>query len=326
MDFDPVPYAAGLDRRRFVRRVALLAGTALLAGPRRAAAAACGAGGTRADEVLRVAFIGPEGAAGLAARRGAELGVEEAVQALGLLGQRFEAVFAGAANPDAAVAEAARLLDARRVFGLIGGFDLATARALGRFARERGVIFVNAGCPDDSLRGEHCDRTTFHVAASEAMLSDALALWRRDAPPSVADAPGSVSLWHPELERFGAGQLNDRFRSRFGEGMQPAGWASWMAVKVLWEAAARARTSEADVLARFLASGRARFDGHKGMPLSFRTWDHQLRQPLYVLGGPENEVGEVLGEVPRARRDEERGWVELLDQLGVREDHVSRCG
>jgi hypothetical protein len=34
----------------------------------------------------------------------------------------------------------------------------------------------------------------------------------------------------------------------------------------------------------------------------------------------------VLGEVPRARRDEERGWVELLDQLGVREDHVSRCG
>jgi ABC-type branched-subunit amino acid transport system substrate-binding protein len=325
MDSDPVRYAAGLDRRRFLRRAALLAGSALLV-PARRAAAACGAGAPGADDVLRVAFIGLEGAAGLAARRGAELGAEEAVQALGLLGQRFEAAFAAAANPDAAVAEAARLLDAQRVFGVIGGFDLATARALGRFARERGVIFVNVGCTDDSLRGEHCERTTFHVAASGAMLSDALALWQQDAPASVADAPGSVSLWHPELERFGAGQLNDRFRSRFGEPLQPAGWASWMAVKVLWEAAARARTSEADALVRFLESGRARFDGHKGMPLSFRAWDHQLRQPLFILGGPANEVGELVGEVPRARRDEERGWVELLDQIGVREDRVSRCG
>jgi hypothetical protein len=25
-----------------------------------------------------------------------------------------------------------------------------------------------------------------------------------------------------------------------------------------------------------------RFDGHKGQPLSFRRWDHQLRQPLYA--------------------------------------------
>jgi hypothetical protein len=38
------------------------------------------------------------------------------------------------------------------------------------------------------------------------------------------------------------------------------------------------------------------FDGHKGEALTFRKWDHQLRQPLYVAGPRKREdIGGQLG-------------------------------
>jgi hypothetical protein len=38
------------------------------------------------------------------------------------------------------------------------------------------------------------------------------------------------------------------------------------------------------------------FDGHKGEALTFRAWDHQLRQPLYVAGARKREeIGGALG-------------------------------
>jgi ABC-type branched-subunit amino acid transport system substrate-binding protein len=316
---EPQSREPGLARREFLRHAAALAGSALLLGPGHLLAASHGRGG---EDVLRVGFLASARAAGQAAVRGLELGVEEAVQALGLLGRGgFEAVAAEADDPGATARETERLIVEHRVFALIGGFDRATAAVLGRLAAQRGVLFLNVGCADDALRGAACHRTTFHVAASEAMGRDALAMWRQDSADAATDDGAVAELWHPELERFGAGQLNERFHSRFGEPLQPLGWASWMAVKVLWESAARARTTDAETLIRHLESSRARFDGHKGMPLSFRAGDHQLRQPLYIVrraaDAPAGKVAELLDEVPRARRGEDRGWTELLDQLGA---------
>jgi ABC-type branched-subunit amino acid transport system substrate-binding protein len=320
---DPVRASGPCDRRGFFRHAAALAGCALLTDPRVAGAAEWAAAAP--DDVLQVGFIAPPGGPGPGARRGARLGAEEAAQALALLGGRFRLHEATAAESGTVKAEAERLVRAHRVFGLVGGFDLPAAAVLGEVARELGVLFLNVGCAADRLRGGDCDRRTFHVTASDAMARDALELWRREAPTD-APPPGAPAVegWHPALERFGAGQLNDRFRGRFDVGMDADGWASWMAVKVLWEAATRSRTSEAGALARFLEGGRARFDGHKGMPLSFRPWDHRLRQPLYVVAraAPPAESGVLLGEVPRARAGDERGWIELLDQLGSHGDGV----
>jgi len=138
------------------------------------------------------------------------------------------------------------------------------------------------------------------------------------SPPAVGTWP---ALWHHELERYGAAQLNQRFRERFGAPLGPRGWAGWLAVKILWEAAARARTTAAPALVRHLEKGTTFFDGHKGRPLSFRPWDHQLRQPLYLLRprsaprAPE-EAWEVAAELPRRPPGEPRSSRELLDRLG----------
>lgn len=287
--------ANDLDRRGFVRTAAR--GCALLL---------AGSGFrffSRQDE-LRIAFVLEDGDAGISAARGVTLGVEEAARTGELFGRTIELATLGS---PAAVGVLAR---GEPVAALIGGFTEASCRALGETASALGALFINVGCRADALRGE-CRPHVFHVEASERMYADALAARAGDAA-EAAEAAEAV-LWHPSLERFGAGQLNDRFRARFPLGMDGAAWAGWMAVKVLWEASLRARTTEAAGLREYLTREATQFDGHKGWPLSFRAGDHQLRQPLYLVadGG-----ARVVGEVPSRGVDEGASSRELLDRLG----------
>jgi hypothetical protein len=90
--------------------------------------------------------------------------------------------------------------------------------------------------------------------------------------------------WHPDLERFGAEQLNERFRRRFGRPMDEAAWHGWVAVKIAAEAALRG-----GVLQQLGTSG---FDGHKGAQLRFGR-DHYLIQPVYLV----DEKGKMVEEV-----------------------------
>ena len=89
--------------------------------------------------------------------------------------------------------------------------------------------------------------------------------------------------WHQELERFSARELNGRFRRRWNAPMTETAWAGWAAVKLVGEAVVRASATDGAALVAFLESAPP-FDGHKGEALTFRKWDHQLRQPLYVAG------------------------------------------
>jgi ABC transporter substrate binding protein (PQQ-dependent alcohol dehydrogenase system) len=90
------------------------------------------------------------------------------------------------------------------------------------------------------------------------------------------------SLWSHDFRPYSGRELNSRFRKGLGRPGESRMWAHWCAVKVLWEAVLkRGSTAPADLIP-FL-EGDVTFDGHKGMGLSFRPWDHQLRQPLLIL-------------------------------------------
>ncbi|HEX6632143.1 MAG TPA: ABC transporter substrate-binding protein [Gemmatimonadaceae bacterium] len=288
-----IPLDAPLDRRRFLGATALCAAAAFLPARLRAAPAPTPA--------LRVGLLLPPtpGAVHDALRRGAELGAAEAERGAQLLGGSFTLL---SANDGEHVAAAARRLvrDAGAI-ALVGGGDEAGGLALATLAPELGVPALNVAATADALRGAACATLLFHVAASDAM--------RRDA---LAGHPGArrALLWHPALERYGAAQLNDRFRARFDAPMDGAAWAAWFALKALWEGAARAHEATPRALAAALAAGR--FDGHKGAPLSFRAWDRQLRQPLYLVGA---DARTVLAEVPAARHDEDA--TVALDRLGA---------
>ena len=168
---------------------------------------------------------------------------------------------------------------------------------------------MNLGCSDDSLRGRDCQATLFHVAPSDEMYRDAVA---QAGAPSDAKA----TAWDPSLTRFGADTLNERFHSRFGQAMTAEAWLGWIAIKILWESSLRARSTDSRMLMQYMSRDDTRFDGHKGRPLSFRPWDHQLRQPLYVVSRATNGPARVIAEMPPTGSAEESSREEL-DRLGT---------
>ena len=141
---------------------------------------------------------------------------------------------------------------------------------------------------------------------ADAALARAIADGRRpDRIAGVGEAGLRLSLeraaglwalgWHYELERFSARELNGRFRRRFNAPLAEASWAAWAAVKLAGEAVVRTGAGDGAALVAFMESAPP-FDGHKGEALTFRKWDHQLRQPLYIIGTRKREeVGGAVG-------------------------------
>ena len=208
---------------------------------------------------------------------GTDLGLDEAARAALLLGGAA-AIVARAST----TADARALLDRERPAVLICSADDDETAELGAEATRRGVILLNARATDDALRNARCARLAFHVAASDAMRADAKHLWSARQGAGSAPTADDPELWDARLEKFGAAQLNARFQSRFNRPMDSDAWAGWFAVKVAWESSQRARSVEPAAMAAYLERETTQFDGQKGVPLSFRRWDHQLRQPLYV--------------------------------------------
>lgn len=136
------------------------------------------------------------------------------------------------------------------------------------------------------------------------------------------------TLWHPRLFKYGAEQLNGRFAGQFNRPLEAYGWASWLALKILGDAVLRGGSGAADEMIRFLEGDGGQFDGHKGKRLSFRAWDHQLRQPIYLIravgGGDSRHPFDHVAELPLGEPGPELTSSEFLDELGERRGE-SRC-
>ena len=101
--------------------------------------------------------------------------------------------------------------------------------------------------------------------------------------PVVGDA-GLVALaWHASFERYGAPQISRRFAKASGRAMTGQDWAAWLAGKALVAAAVAAPKGPAAAFQKALAE--LELDGSKGVAMSFRPWDGQLRQPLLLGDG-----------------------------------------
>jgi len=102
--------------------------------------------------------------------------------------------------------------------------------------------------------------------------------------PVVGDGGLFALAWAPNFERFGAPQLARRFQRGVGRVMTGHDWAAWIATKAILQAALDKATTPAAQLKAFVQPGFT-LDGFKGVRLSFRTWDRQLRQPLLLSDG-----------------------------------------
>jgi ABC transporter substrate binding protein (PQQ-dependent alcohol dehydrogenase system) len=101
--------------------------------------------------------------------------------------------------------------------------------------------------------------------------------------PVVGDA-GLVALaWHAQFERYGAPQVSKRFFKAAKRPMTDYDWSAWTAGKILIAIATAAPQGPAAAWAQGLA--KMQVDGSKGVTLSFRPWDGQLRQPMLLTDG-----------------------------------------
>lgn len=145
----------------------------------------------------------------------------------------------------------------------------------------------------------------------------------------VAPARGAgyrAALWEPTLDAYGARELNARFAAHWGVPMDPAAWAAYQAVKIATEAAIATGSTDGAVLAGHLADEGSVFDVSKGIGVSFRCWDHQLRQSLYLVKvdadasaaldlAAMNARATLAGEMPAIYMPGTEP-IERLDQLG----------
>jgi ABC-type branched-subunit amino acid transport system substrate-binding protein len=156
--------------------------------------------------------------------------------------------------------------------------------AIGR-ARPDVVLVLLDGPPQLDFLGQYeaagLDAAVAGFPEPVAQTREFFALSRDVAPR--AGTGHRAALWETTLDAHGAGNLNDRFMSRWGEPMDPPAWAAYAAVKILYEAVITTGTLESSTLAEFLEGPEAVFDVKKGPGVSFRPWDHQLRQPLYLV-------------------------------------------
>jgi hypothetical protein len=249
---------------------------------------------SRAPFALRIGVINSKTSASRDERLGIELGVDEARHAAQLFGGSLETV-----------AIAAPSASDRRLSALVGG-GVGECLSWAAHAAEMRILYLNIACTDDALRSAHCSASMFHVVPSDAMYRDAIAIARGSRGDETA-------AWDSTLSRFGADTLNQRFRARFNRGMTSGAWAGWLSIKILWESALRQKSGDGSAIAEYLTRDGTQFDGHKGQPLSFRAWDHQLRQPLYVVSA-DAAGGRRVKEVPESSDGSLR---DALDHLGV---------
>lgn len=131
-------------------------------------------------------------------------------------------------------------------------------------------------------------------------------------PRPVLGSNGLTALaWHPQWERYGGPQLNRRFTKLAQRPMTGQDWAAWVGVKSLVTAWVAEPKGTPQRIGAQLRAGQVQVDGFKGLPLSYRAWDGQLRQPVLL--------GHADGVVQTAPMEGVLHPVNTLDTLGVDE-------
>ncbi len=203
------------------------------------------------------------------------------------------------------------LADAYRAAAEKFGARIVEARVFedtgGARRTDSGHVQVQAQLPVFTQRAR--DHDVVIVADESQVFAAHMPYHTWDARPVAGSAGLRPVIWHAAQEAWGGTQLHSRFTRQIGREMREEDYATWLAMRIIGEAATRAGSMEFDSIRTAILSGDLDFAGFKGQPLSLRDWDHQIRQPVVL--GADNVVVSV------SPQDEFLHQFSPLDTLGT---------
>jgi ABC transporter substrate binding protein (PQQ-dependent alcohol dehydrogenase system) len=115
-------------------------------------------------------------------------------------------------------------------------------------------------------------------------------MFRTYEPRPVVGSQGLQAVaWHRSFEQYAGTQLQNRFEKQAKRFMTERDYASWLGVRVVGEAVTRTSKNKPEEINAYILSKDFEVAGFKGTGLTFRKWDHQMRQPI-LLSGPRTLV------------------------------------
>jgi branched-chain amino acid transport system substrate-binding protein len=131
------------------------------------------------------------------------------------------------------------------------------------------------------------DQTSFLKQYKEFNLPFPLAGGVMDTVPFWAAGIDALSghwqsLWYHGLTFAASQAFTKRFSDKYGKPPDNQAWGDYVGVKILLQAMAETKSSEGAKWVAYFEKG-ATFDILKGRKGSFRDWDHQLLQEMYVV-------------------------------------------
>jgi len=206
--------------------------------------------------------------------------------------------------------------------------DIALADAYRRAATKFGAKIVEERTYEDTGGGRRTDsghiqvqqqmpvftqRAAEHdvvIAADEAGIFAPWLPYQTWDPRPVAGSAGLVPRsWHPALEAWGATQFQNRFEKLATRRMWDEDYQTWLALRMIGEAATRTQSTDPAALKEFMLSDKFEVAGFKGQKLTMRDWDHQLRQPILLT------TGDVTASV--SPQEQYLHQTSALDTLGI---------
>jgi ABC transporter substrate binding protein (PQQ-dependent alcohol dehydrogenase system) len=129
------------------------------------------------------------------------------------------------------------------------------------------------------------DHDVVWVINSDDDFGDYLA-YRTYLPRPIVGTQGlQATAWDKSYTESGAMHLQNALPRIAKRAPVERDYTAWLGFRALAEAAMKSgKTTPQDIKA-YLLSDQFKLEGFKGQAMSFRTWDHQLRQPIILGGG-----------------------------------------
>jgi ABC transporter substrate binding protein (PQQ-dependent alcohol dehydrogenase system) len=124
------------------------------------------------------------------------------------------------------------------------------------------------------------------VAADESDVFAGYLPYRTWDPRPVAGSAGLTPIsWDASHEQWGAIQLQNRFFQNFHRGMNARDNGAWIAMRMIGDAAARTSSTDAEKIRAYLTGPDFSVAAFRGVRLTLRLWNLQLRQPILLGDG-----------------------------------------